>query len=404
MRILHWYPNFLGGGGVSNAVRGLMAAQARLGNEPLIAAAELPGRPLYESVEEDAPFRVVKWRPSWTVRNERLLLRGIPPEARSLLRKLEPDIVHVHAEFNPDNLWAARLFGCPLVLSPHGAFHPAVLMKSGRRRKSLYVGVVGRLLYNRIARFHAVSPMEVGNICSVVPAARVYVAPNLPHTYAEDASAKRSNAAGGNGAPVRLLFVGRLDVFTKGLDVLLDAYAKVAEELTHTPTWLTLVGPDWKNGRASLEQRAASLGLDRISFTGGVPKHEVARLLNDSDLYVHVSRHEGFSLSAAEALVAGKPAILSSEMGNASYREISSLPHVAVVPPNVALVASAIVDFVQRMAELRQAAKEAQVAVASFLSWERIARLHIANYAEISSVSPAERRVTMPREGRRTPG
>jgi glycosyltransferase involved in cell wall biosynthesis len=404
MRILHWYPNFLGGGGVSNAVRGLMAAQARLGDEPLLAAVELPGHPLYESVEEDAPFRVVKWRPSWTVRNGTLLIRGIPHEARSLLRKLEPDIVHVHAEFNPDNLWAARLFGCPLVLSPHGAFHPAVFMKSRRRLKRVYVGVVGRFLYDKVARFHAVSPMEARNICSVVPAARVYAAPHGPHTYAEDAAAKRAWVAGMNGAPVRLLFVGRLDVFTKGLDVLLDAYAKAAEVLAHTPTWLTIVGPDWKNGRASLERRAAALGLDRISFTGAVHKNEVARLLNDSDLYVHVSRHEGFSISAAEALFAGKPVILSSEMGNASYREISSLPHVAVVPPSVAPVASAIVDFVHRGPELRQAAKEAQVAVSRFLSWERIARLHIENYAQILSVSPAETRVTIRREARRTPG
>ena len=63
MRILHWYPNFLGGGGVANAVLGLAIARAERGAEVAIASAEAEGEPLYQAMDERlGKVRLFRWR------------------------------------------------------------------------------------------------------------------------------------------------------------------------------------------------------------------------------------------------------------------------------------------------------------------------------------------------------
>jgi len=81
-------------------------------------------------------------------------------------------------------------------------------------------------------------------------------------------------------------------------------------------------------------RRASDLGMaDRVHFRGALPASEVAAVLAAADVYVQLSRHEGFPLSIVEALLAAKPAVLSSAIGTVSYPEVARLPHVMVVPP-----------------------------------------------------------------------
>ena len=58
---------------------------------------------------------------------------------------------------------------------------------------------------------------------------------------------------------------------------------------------------------------------------------------------MQASRHEGFSLSATEALVAGKPVIMTDVNGASAFEEITSLGHVRVVPPDVKDLANAMI-------------------------------------------------------------
>ena len=179
MRVLHWYPNFLGGGAVANVVSGLALGQRRAGAEVRIAAADEGGNPVYgrESAEVDA--LVLPWKPRWRVGRGNLVLRGIPSQLRREVKAFAPDVVHAHGEFNPDNFWALRIGGrAPLVvLSPQGAFDPGVFRKSNERSKRLYVALARRLVYDRLGSFHALSPREEDQARAVAPNAPTYVLP-----------------------------------------------------------------------------------------------------------------------------------------------------------------------------------------------------------------------------------
>jgi len=382
MRVLHWYANFLSGGGVANAVRSLAMSQARLGAEVTIASARASDPPMYEPMVGDARVPLLEWEPRWRVRFHGFHLRGLPFAALRRFRGFKPDIVHVHGGFNADNLWVPSIFDCAVVFSPHGSYHREVFRKGRAAAKALYLRLESRLLHHRVNAFHSLSPIESDQINRLVPGCRVYCVPQGPGIQAHLSMATEGLAGDDDG--IRLVCVGRLDVFTKGLDILMEAFAKAVGRLNGNPATLTLVGPEWKGGMAWLQRRARKLGIaGRTVFTGPLSGAEVASVLCRSHIYVSLPRHDAFSLSVAEALLAGKPAILSEAAGPASYPEIAALPHIRVVPLSINETADAIVDFAPRLGQLRHAADQCRERIREFFSWERIGGAHLAMYEKI---------------------
>ncbi|MEM3434359.1 MAG: glycosyltransferase family 4 protein [Candidatus Methanomethyliaceae archaeon] len=387
MKVLHWYTNFLGGGGVANAVLGLAQAQACLGVDAAIASAEPQGQPLYEAMDDIRGVQMIRWKPHWRIRFSGLVLRGIPRQTAAALQAFKPDVVHMHGEFNPDNLWVPRLFRCLLVLSPHGAFHPVVLTKSKSWLKKLYFHVASRMLYRHVDAFHALSPAEQNHILFLLPRKTVYCAPQGPNVRVVNQAymSEEVSCSIRRRGPVAFVFVGRLDTFTKGLDILLDAFAEVLRRHPEIQLRLVLAGPDWCGSMEQLKERVRRLQIEEVvGLTGPLKGKEVSRLFKDADIYVHLSRHEGFPLSIVEALLHGKPAILSDRIGTVSYQEVRSLPHVAVVQPAVEDAASAMTDFVSRLDELSIQARQHVGQMREFFSWHRVARLHVEAYEHVS--------------------
>jgi len=106
-----------------------------------------------------------------------------------------------------------------------------------------------------------------------------------------------------NLASRQIVAMGRLTE-QKGFDLLLRAYAEIAER---HPDWdLTIwgEGPD----RTELEALADSLGIaERLSLPGRTANPEAA--LCRGSLFVFPSRYEGFGLALAEAMSLGLPVI-----------------------------------------------------------------------------------------------
>jgi glycosyltransferase involved in cell wall biosynthesis len=104
--------------------------------------------------------------------------------------------------------------------------------------------------------------------------------------------------------PRSSVFVGRLDVEIKGLDLLLDALAI----LPHGFTELTIVGDG--RGRRKVEEQIRRLGLNEsVRLLGDVRGDAKWRLLAEAQLIVMPSRGETFGLTALEALSVGRPVL-----------------------------------------------------------------------------------------------
>ncbi len=106
---------------------------------------------------------------------------------------------------------------------------------------------------------------------------------------------------------------GRVHVWKKGLDVLLDAWRAVEPGAPAARLVLIGDGPD----ASGFEARLAELGDERITF--------VRSLINDpamlrdylvaADVYVFPSRHEGFAVAPIEAMACGLPLVAAAAGG-----------------------------------------------------------------------------------------
>jgi starch synthase len=102
---------------------------------------------------------------------------------------------------------------------------------------------------------------------------------------------------------------GRVDLYRKGLDVLLHAWADLASNWTGRPLRLLLVGsgPD----SAALDDAVRSRGLDGVRRIDEyvLDRGRVAALLRAADVYAFPSRHEGFPVAPVEAMACGLPVV-----------------------------------------------------------------------------------------------
>jgi glycosyltransferase involved in cell wall biosynthesis len=106
------------------------------------------------------------------------------------------------------------------------------------------------------------------------------------------------------------MFIGRLDPWQKGLDLLVEAFARAGLH----DAGLVLVGPDCRGSRRTLEALADRLGVSaQVVFTGPAFGDDRANLFAAADVFVHPSRWEGVSLAVLAAAAAGKPCLITRE-------------------------------------------------------------------------------------------
>jgi glycosyltransferase involved in cell wall biosynthesis len=104
--------------------------------------------------------------------------------------------------------------------------------------------------------------------------------------------------------PLRLLFVGSVSV-VKGMPQLLDAMASLKGE----PVRLRVVGEPAMTVPAEFRSGPA------IEWVGSVPRSEMARHYQESDVLVFPSHSDGFGMVQIEAAAAALPIIASSHCG-----------------------------------------------------------------------------------------
>ena len=103
-------------------------------------------------------------------------------------------------------------------------------------------------------------------------------------------------------APLRLFFCGSLAQLYKGLDVLIEAVAQLAEKGLDI---VVVVAGDG-SFRAQLEKLARDRGVaDRFTFRGQISRTEVFVANDQADIFVMPSRTEGLPRALVEAMARG---------------------------------------------------------------------------------------------------
>ena len=261
-----------------------------------------------ESVLDVDKGREVELQPNVKVRYcKRILRHSVSPSLVSVLPNYIrwADIVHLRAVYSFPTfftLLACKFLGKPLVWTPHGAFQEW----PGAKRKRVKVVWEYLCLHFLPRRFiiHVASDQEARTALSRFPKANVVIIPHgiqIPSSVAQE----KSNHS------LRILYLGRLHPI-KGVEQLLDA-CKVFNDRTSESWRLTIAGSGSPDYTRQLEERIASLGIERrVEMIGEVVGDAKLQVFRKADVMVAPSFTESFNLTVGEALAHGLPVIAST--------------------------------------------------------------------------------------------
>jgi len=109
------------------------------------------------------------------------------------------------------------------------------------------------------------------------------------------------------GSPF-ILFLGRMDRYNKGIDILINAFAKIADQF---PEWLLKIVGSGKD-LIELKNYASLMAChDQIEFLGRVDESIKIKLLDNAYVFCMPSRYEGWGIAAIESSARGCPVIAS---------------------------------------------------------------------------------------------
>jgi glycosyltransferase involved in cell wall biosynthesis len=179
------------------------------------------------------------------------------------------------------------------------------------------------------------------------------------------------------------VFLGRLDVETKGLDLLLDGYER-ARRVCALPR-LILVGPDHRGGAGWLRQRIGELGLTAdVEVRPPVFGTAKVDLLKSASAVLHPSRWEALPFTVLEALAVGRPVLVTPGTNLASA--VSGHEAGLAVDATVAGVSAGLCSLVDRGSTWHAAAgRRARALVQERFAWSRVGPEIAALYREIAA-------------------
>jgi glycosyltransferase involved in cell wall biosynthesis len=228
------------------------------------------------------------------------------------------DVVHIFGLYDllgPAIAERCRAFNLPYVVEPIGMFLPIV---RSFWKKRVYQSLFGKKMLDGARFLIATSEQEVGELASGgIPREKVFLRRNgveVPAELPPRGTFRRKHSIPPDSKMI--LFLGRLSA-KKSPDLLLEAFAVLgADLLQNADVRLVFAGPDDENLKAGLEQAAGRLGVGpRVHFTG--PLFDTAKweAYRDSDVFVLPSQNENFGNTAAEAVAAGTPVVVTEDCG-----------------------------------------------------------------------------------------
>lgn len=177
-----------------------------------------------------------------------------------------------------------------------------------------------------------------------------------------------------------LLYYGRFDIYQKGLDTLLLAFARIARERPGVELRIAGRGKD----EARVRELARELGVgERVAILPNVERARVLELFSGALALLMPSRLEGLPMVPAEAMAAGVP-VVAAAVG--AVPEVVDPPRggVLVPPDDPDALAGAALRLLEDAAARQALSASARVSAERF-SWDVVAERHLEFLREIAA-------------------
>ena len=184
---------------------------------------------------------------------------------------------------------------------------------------------------------------------------------------------------------LKIVYIGRLDAYHKGLDILVEGVARAAENLRSENTTIDIYGPDILGRREHLSELIQESGVgDIIKLHDPIFGDEKESVLLDSDAFIQTSRFEGMPMGILEALSYGVPCLVTEGTTLADFIRQNNVGWAC--DTSAEDIARAIKDLVSEKDKLLKKSQNARDAVVRDFSWDSIVKAAIDNYKELAFV------------------
>lgn len=289
-----------------------------------------------------------------------------------------PQLVVFHEAYRVEYIRISKLLrkqGIPYIIVPHGE-----LTVMAQRKKWLKKKVANILLFNRFIKsakaLQVLSENELGNtrfkVKKIIGTNGIDVPCNSKQVFSY-------------GAP-RFIYIGRLELKIKGLDLLLAAVADMAEFLRSSHIKFHLYGPDYKGRFLAVQTLIEEKAIEDIVILSRevVGEKKIAKLL-ESDVFIQTSRTEGMPLGVLEALSYGIPCLVTE--GTSMAGLITEYNAGWGCGCSVDDIKQAIFSAIQQQDLYVQKSKNAKQLIKEKFCWDNIAEKTINEYKKLIDFS-----------------
>lgn len=184
-----------------------------------------------------------------------------------------------------------------------------------------------------------------------------------------------------NDNKIECIFIGRISVFHKGIDLLIEACEIIKEEMKAANCTIDIYGPDRENKVNELKEIVLHKGLDQIiHFHDGVYGIEKDKIIRNADCFIMTSRFEGHPTSLLEALSYGKPCLVTN--GSHMRKEIEHAKAGWGADNTVESISIALKQMVNDCGSFAEKGRNARL-LANRYSWDAIAQKSHIEYEKL---------------------
>lgn len=285
-----------------------------------------------------------------------------------------PDLVVFHEVYRPQFLEISKQLrkkSIPYVIVPHGSLHLAAQSKKWLKKTVANIFLFNRFIYGAVA----VQCLSRQELEATRFAVKKFLSTNGIEIPQKNVELFYSNT-------INLVFIGRLEVRVKGLDILMKAVRMKDDYLRKVACKIDIYGRDFADFFVKTQSLINENNVEDIVFlhheTVGQEKESV--LLN-SDIFIQTSRHEGMPMGILEAMAYGLPCIVTEGTNLKEFVEENNAGWGA--ENTVESIADAIVRAIEERSSWMEKSANARAAVQREFDWNVIARNTLEKYREL---------------------
>ncbi|MDZ4141372.1 MAG: glycosyltransferase [Methylotenera sp.] len=302
---------------------------------------------------------------------------SIPKQLKFFLANITKDnsLVILNGIFNPAIYGVARFLNVQsinYILAPHGMYHPETFKKNSFL-KWPYWFCCERYILNHAK---AIQLLDINGSKYLEKLGIKTPIISVPNGFFDKDVISAEKLEWRSDGIVKILFFGRIDIHTKALDVLIEAISVLRKSVNFE---LTIQGPDWGDEKSKLVKLVKKFNVeDVVKFAEPEYDMPASEVISKYDIFCMPSRHEGFGLSALEAMLAARVLLVSSSTGIATH--VSNSGCGVVIEPNVVSITEGFKSLIGKKSSWKSMGLAGREYALNALHWDKIAKNALVEY------------------------